>query len=153
MTEPLYDLHHPHGRPTATAPEKPIKVSAVCAINAAGQVLVGMNRKRFVWDVPQGVVEAGELSHEAALRELEEETGLVADQAELELIGTFSHRIPEFVFPFETSLYLLRLPTGVSDVVRNLEPEKCEHLAWMAPCQLPFPRGLSLRLALTLLGR
>ncbi len=151
-SSPLYDSTHPHGVPAA-APTTVPSVAAVCVRNAAGQVLVGFNKKRFVWDVPQGVVEAEDEDVGAAsLRELEEETGLVLPFERLQLLSFFQHRIPEFVFPFRTTLYLAQLENDESDAVVNREPDKCEHLLWMAPCQLPHPRGLSLRMALTLLG-
>jgi 8-oxo-dGTP pyrophosphatase MutT (NUDIX family) len=152
-----YDETHPHGRPTSigstlgTAMPATF-VAGVCILNGAGQILAGFNKKRFVWDIPQGVVEAHETEAESALRELAEETGLIYTADKLEPLGSFHHRTPEFVYPFTNTLYLVEDRSGYADNAVNLEPDKCEHLKWFAPCQLPFPRGLSLRIALTLLG-
>ena len=41
------------------------------------------------WGLPSGKVEAGESDRDAMLRELREETGYVANDSELEHIGTF----------------------------------------------------------------
>ena len=50
-------------------------------VNAAGEVFVGqrINSDVAAWQMPQGGIDAGELPRDAALRELEEETGLSSD--------------------------------------------------------------------------
>ena len=160
IINPAYDFQHPAGVPLVNGsyvPELPgassvmTQVGAILVMNNAGQILVGMNRKRHVWDIPQGVVEAGETPADAALRELMEETNLNLAHTELEEIGTFRHKTIEFVYPWETVMYIANTDKDVS-LARNMEQEKCDRLAWFAPIQLPFPRGLSLRMALTLLG-
>ena len=158
-TNKRYNTSHPHGKPEAFHSSIPaledtnrlVKVAAVGVINAAGQILVGFNHKRHVWDIPQGVVEGGEVVSEAAVRELAEETGIIAKIEDLESVALFRHKTPEFIFPWDTTLFLLK-SDNISEAT-NLEPEKCSDLKWFAPCQLPMPRGLSLRVLLTLLGR
>lgn len=158
----MYDERHPHGRPldphsliptlSGASEDRIVKVAAVALVNAAGQILVGFNKKRHVWDIPQGVVEEGELPVETAIRELQEETGLQnVRECDLESLALFRHKTPEFIFPWETTLYIAHH----YDVerVRNCEPHKCEDLKWFAPVQLPHPRGLSLRVLLNLLGK
>lgn len=156
-----YDSTHPHGRPLGRHAAGPRlsgamglpqpSIAAVAVMNAAGQILVGYSVKRAVWDVPQGVVEPGETVETAACRELEEETGISVSPVDLEEIAVFRHRTPEFVYPWETTLYIARCDdvSGAS----NREPDKCSQLLWCAPAQLHVPRGLSLRVLLTLLGR
>jgi 8-oxo-dGTP pyrophosphatase MutT (NUDIX family) len=98
------------------------------------------------------VAEEGEFPIETAIRELEEETGicnLTVDN--LESIALFRHKTTEFIFPWETSLFMAH-GCDISGVY-NREPHKCESLKWFAPVQLPTPRGLSLRILLNLLGR
>ena len=53
----------------------------VMLINAEGQVFVGQRKDRdqAAWQMPQGGVDKGEAAEDAALRELEEETGVRAD--------------------------------------------------------------------------
>lgn len=57
----------------------------VMLMNAEGQVFVGQRRDRFedAWQMPQGGVDPGEDPHAAALRELEEETGVAPDLVEI----------------------------------------------------------------------
>jgi putative (di)nucleoside polyphosphate hydrolase len=58
----------------------------VMVLNAAGEVFVGqrLDRDTDAWQMPQGGVEKGEDPAEAALRELEEETGISRDLVEIE---------------------------------------------------------------------
>lgn len=44
------------------------------------------------WDIPKGMLDAGETELEAALRELREETGLAFDAGRLRDLGPFSYR-------------------------------------------------------------
>ena len=57
----------------------------VMLANRAGEVFVGQRRDSDVpaWQMPQGGIDAGESPREAALRELEEETGIPADLVEV----------------------------------------------------------------------
>ena len=159
MTGSWYDGMHPHGKPLMSGTlagltrttNMIVKVAAVGVINSAGQILAGFNKKRYVWDIPQGLVENGELVQEAAVRELFEETGLKIELDDLESVALFRNKTPEFVHPWETSIFLAHC--GDVRNARNMEPDKCDHLAWFAPVQLPQPRGLSLRVLLNLLGR
>jgi ADP-ribose pyrophosphatase YjhB (NUDIX family) len=128
------------------------QVGAVLITNAQGQILVGFNEKRQVWDVPQGTVELLELPLETAVRELAEETNIAVKPGQLELIARFKHCTPTFVAGWETFLYAVCVPDLDVSGMRNMEEEKCKRLAWYSPCQLPSPRGLSLRTALVMMG-
>jgi 8-oxo-dGTP pyrophosphatase MutT (NUDIX family) len=44
------------------------------------------------WDIPKGLLDPGETPVGAALRELREETGLIADPAALQDLGVFRYR-------------------------------------------------------------
>ena len=57
----------------------------VMLINRDGGVFVGQRRDRYedAWQMPQGGIDRGEDAYEAALRELEEETGVSRDLVEL----------------------------------------------------------------------
>ncbi len=65
--------HHPSGLPYRPG-------VGVMLINADGQVFVGqrLDSKLEAWQMPQGGIDEGEDARTAALRELEEETGVPA---------------------------------------------------------------------------
>lgn len=56
------------------------------------RVLLGFNVHRGQWELPGGAVEPGETAHEAAIRELAEETGIEVDRVSL---------VAQAVFMFE----------------------------------------------------
>ena len=58
----------------------------VMVLNAAGEVFVGqrLDRDYQAWQMPQGGVDPGEDPEAAALRELEEETGITRDLVTVE---------------------------------------------------------------------
>ena len=53
----------------------------VVLVNGAGQIFAGQRRDSDIaaWQMPQGGIDKGEKPRNAALRELEEETGVTAD--------------------------------------------------------------------------
>ncbi|MFF3394770.1 methyltransferase, FxLD system [Streptomyces sp. NPDC002669] len=70
------------GRP---APQAVMGAAAVVT-NAAGHVLLGRST-RGMWELPGGRIEAGESAQTAAVRELEEETGLTASEKNAHIIA------------------------------------------------------------------
>ncbi|NEK21808.1 RNA pyrophosphohydrolase [Sulfitobacter sp. JBTF-M27] len=55
--------------------------AGVMLMNASGHVFVGQRKDRYTeaWQMPQGGIDEGEAPQDAALRELEEETGVSRD--------------------------------------------------------------------------
>ena len=70
--------------------------ATVIVTNENGEVLFQHRSDTLDWGLPGGSMELTETVEEAALRELYEETGLIAD--ELELIGVFSG--PRYYFRY-----------------------------------------------------
>jgi 8-oxo-dGTP pyrophosphatase MutT (NUDIX family) len=56
------------------------------------RLLLGHATRSPRWDIPKGVAEPGESFVAAARRELREETGLAAPEAELRPLGVFAYR-------------------------------------------------------------
>ena len=59
---------------------------------ADGKFLAVTNRKYDGWTLPGGKIDEGELPGPAALRELEEETGIKLKMGDLQFVGVFTHR-------------------------------------------------------------
>ena len=57
-------------------------------VTDGARVLLGHATRSPRWDIPKGLAEPGEVLGDAAVRELKEETGLVAPPAELRDLGT-----------------------------------------------------------------
>jgi putative (di)nucleoside polyphosphate hydrolase len=75
----------------------------VMLVNASGRVFVGqrMDSEVPAWQMPQGGIDKGEDAKTAALRELEEETGVSADlvTVEAETEGWISYDLPHDIVP------------------------------------------------------
>jgi 8-oxo-dGTP pyrophosphatase MutT (NUDIX family) len=66
----------------------------------------------WMWEIPRGAIDPGETDHDAALRELGEETGIGPNDVKLEKLGTYwpdDDRIDAAV-----PLYLARVNPGTS---------------------------------------
>ncbi|WP_298858514.1 RNA pyrophosphohydrolase [uncultured Sulfitobacter sp.] len=130
----------------------------VMVMNKEGYVFVGqrLDRDYDAWQMPQGGVDPGEDPTEAALRELEEETGITRDLVNIEAQteGWLPYELPHDLVPKlwkgkfrgqEQKWFLLRF-MGTDDQV-NIQTAKPEFAAWrwLAPAQMlegivPFKR-------------
>ena len=124
--------------------------TAVVIFNEAGQVLLGRRRgahREAHWSVPGGWLDREDEDTEAAaIREVLEETGLVATALDRLSWTTEDH--PEQGFRSVTLYYLCDVGhwTGVPEA---REPEKCEGWAWFSLQDLPGPLFPGLERALT----
>ena len=122
----------------------------VMVLNADGQVWVGQRRdnSKDAWQMPQGGIDKGEDPHTAALRELEEETGITPDLVEVmaESADWIPYELPHDLIPKlwkgkyrgqEQKWFLLRF-TG-ADAQVNIATDEPEFSAWrwMPTADLP----------------
>ncbi|MBA84705.1 RNA pyrophosphohydrolase [Thalassobius sp. S69A] len=130
----------------------------VMLMNADGHVFVGqrIDNPGPAWQMPQGGIDKGESPQDAALRELQEETGVPATLVQItaETEGWLPYDLPHDLVPRiwkgryrgqEQKWFLLRFSGTDSDVnIQTAHPEFCEW-RWMAPSDLvdnivPFKR-------------
>ena len=121
-------------------------------VNSEGKVFVGEridNRAHGFWQMPQGGIDPGEDPETAALRELEEETGITADL--VEVIGPASQPMkydlpPELLGKIwkgkyrgqEQHWYLGRFTGTDADIKLNAhEPPEFHDYRWVDPEHLP----------------
>ena len=146
-------------------PEEIVKLpyrpcAGVMLQNAQGRVFVGqrMDRHTQAWQMPQGGVEKGETAKEAALRELEEETGVSRDLVTVvaETAGWVPYDLPHELVPKlwkgkyrgqEQKWFLMRFHG--TDAQVNIVTEHQEFSAWkwlpatdLLDSIVPFKRGV-----------
>jgi 8-oxo-dGTP pyrophosphatase MutT (NUDIX family) len=144
--------------PPATASMTLLAAAVVVHDRAAGRVLLlrrGPRAKfgRGLWDLPVGKCDPGEPVTAAAVRELREETGLLADPADLRLAhvvhGAKGAEAPN---GFLTVIFLTERWSGEAV---NREPDKHSEVGWRTVDALPperemvFSAGRILTTALT----
>lgn len=130
----------------------------IMMVNPRGHVFVAQRKDRDTdaWQMPQGGVDRGESTRDAALRELEEETSVTPNlvTVEAESTGLIRYDLPHELVPNiwkgryrgqEQKWYLMRYHGLDSQI--DLETQTPEFTAWqwMAPAQLvesivPFKR-------------
>ncbi len=133
----------------------------VMLVNAAGKAFVGqrIDSETPAWQMPQGGIDAGEDPRAAALRELQEETGVSPDlvTVEAETESWIAYDLPHHIVPKiwkgrykgqEQKWFLLRFH-GTDDAVR-LDADAHQEFSewcWLAPDDVvaqivPFKRDV-----------
>ena len=132
----------------------------VMLMNSEGSVFVGQRLDRSAgqdaWQMPQGGVDKGEDPRDAALRELEEETGVSPDKVSFvaETEGWLPYELPLELVPKlwkgryrgqEQKWYLFRFEGSDADVNINTEHPEFSTWKWLPTSELvanivPFKR-------------
>lgn len=114
------------------------KVGIGAAIRSGDHVLLGLRKGKHAggtWGFPGGHMEGGETFEQCAIRETEEETGLILPCVKL-------WTVENTVFHVETKHYVVvfmvaDLPSGQE--ARVMEPDKCDCWTWFPWDGLPSP--------------
>jgi putative (di)nucleoside polyphosphate hydrolase len=125
--------------------------AGIMLVNRDGQVFVGQrvdSISNIAWQMPQGGIEDGEEPQDAALRELEEETGVTAA-----LVDVIARSRDEYFYDLPQELvqklwqgqwrgqrqwwFLLRFKGDDSDVNIATETQEFAHWQWVDPAELP----------------
>ena len=132
----------------------------VMLANAAGEVWVGqrLDYEGAAWQMPQGGIDAGEDARSAALRELEEETGITPDlvTVEAETQGWHAYDLPHDLVSKlwkgrfrgqEQKWFLMRFHGSDADVNIATEHPEFSEWNWIGPDALlgaivPFKRAV-----------
>lgn len=134
--------------------------AGVMILNADGDVFVGqrLDSQTDAWQMPQGGIEKNEDPHQAALRELWEETGITADKAELiaQTKDWVPYDLPHDLVPKlwkgkyrgqKQQWFLFRFTGEDSDINIVTEHPEFSHWKWMPKTGLldaivPFKRSV-----------
>ena len=122
----------------------------VMVLNKSGDVFVAQRLEHYAnaWQMPQGGIDPGEAPAEAALRELEEETGINSSKVVIlsETQNWISYELPANLIPKlwngqyrgqKQKWFLMRFLGEDTDI--DIETEEPEFSAWkwIAPNELP----------------
>jgi len=121
----------------------------IVILNEFGQVFAAQRLDRYqdAWQMPQGGIDKGEDPERAALRELEEETGITADLVEplAQSKGWLPYELPHDLIPKlwkgkyrgqEQKWFLYRFLGRDVDVNIDTEEPEFSRWTWMAPDEL-----------------
>jgi 8-oxo-dGTP diphosphatase len=109
-----------------------VRVGVAVVVRRNGRLLMGLRKGSHgagTWSVPGGSLQPGETIAECAARELIEETGMVAEPNDIELLGCTNRVYAAENGQHFTTVYVLAM-VWPEEEPRVMEPDKCERWEW-----------------------
>lgn len=118
--------------------ERPRVGIGVIIENKKGEILIGKRKGSHApyYSIPGGHLENGETFEAAAIREIEEETGMQIKLPEVVCITNNLETYKEFNIHFVSIILHTSTFDGEATI---MEPDKCEGWQWVDPKHLPLP--------------
>jgi len=106
--------------------------------NTEGKILIGKRKGSYApyFSIPGGHLENGETFEEAAIREIEEETGLIIEKPKVICVTDNLRTYKESNIHFVSVILHTKQFKGEPTIK---EPDKCESWQWVKPKELPQP--------------
>lgn len=105
--------------------------ASLIVVTLTGWVLMVFDRWRRQWELPGGILEPGESPRQAAVRELAEETGILATDLDFAAVAEFTLRRPT------RREYLAVYRTALQDEPRLIVNEEVSDFQWWDPGSPP----------------
>ena len=112
-----------------------MKVGTLCFLIRGDNILLAMKKRGFgmgKWNGVGGKVNPDEKIEAAALRELEEEIGVIGKERDLESVGVLKFRSENKELDWDSHIFFLRRWEGEPQESEEMEPK------WHLGSQLPF---------------
>lgn len=120
------------------------RVGIATLVKKEDKILLGYRKSKLgqnSWGLPGGKLDFGEELKDCAVRELKEETNLIANTDDLILLG-----VSNAVFDDETHyITVIYEVSKYSGELKIMEPDKCESWEWMTYDDLPVNLFLPLK--------
>ena len=112
----------------------PVATAVVLDENA--RILLEQRSDNGKWSIPSGTIEPGESVRTSVIRELQEETGLIARPEDLHLFDEFSGK--QHVYPHGDIIYSVKLIYVIKQYSGELQPNhESTRLDWFSSYEIP----------------